>query len=184
MKPVIASLTFAVIAVALTMFALAASSCNYAHSAEIAVSSAVVDIDVAREHAAAARKPLLVLVGAEWCPACNRIEAAYGAKIASRGVYVHLDWDRHPKLIRRLGLAIVRLPTLIVVEGAKRRVFVGVDQIRLFLLSDPVGDMMRTQRKFAHRLVRLQHNHGEPLRIRDSRVDPKQLKAELRRKAI
>jgi hypothetical protein len=59
------------------------------------------------------------------------VEKQYATKMESTGVYVHLDWNRHVGPIRRLGIAISRLPTLIVIDTlGHRHVHKGPDEIK------------------------------------------------------
>lgn len=62
----------------------------------------------AEAHAANAKdgKPILVAVGAEWCPGCKTDEATLAAIRKAGGLagvhYAHVDVDAEPALARRL----------------------------------------------------------------------------------
>lgn len=52
-------------------------------------------------------KPLVVLVGADWCPACQQMKNSVLPTVARRGVlkkvaFAHVNADRESKLARRL----------------------------------------------------------------------------------
>ena len=117
---------------------LAAFAPNRAHSAEpayvpIAIPDANKAVEFMQAQAAARKLPLYILVGATYCKPCHAVASLYGPTLSTRGCYLHLYEDVHVAPVRRLLGTAIRLPTLIVIEGAKRRVFVGVDQIRLFV---------------------------------------------------
>ena len=61
-----------------------------------------VEYRQARQQAIQARKPLVVLLGAEWCPACK--EAWVPAQRIGRiGIYTYLDVDKSPEIARQVG---------------------------------------------------------------------------------
>jgi len=109
-----------------------------AHGADVQVHPIAVPdpanvVETCIAHAAKHHEPCYILVGASWCNPCHRVERLYVPWLRTHGTYLHLDRDLHPGPVRRLGIAIAGLPTLIVIEGGKRRVLVGVEQIRLFI---------------------------------------------------
>jgi thioredoxin-like negative regulator of GroEL len=82
-------------------------------------------------------RPLVILVGADWCPACVRmkqsvIPQARGQGVLSEVAFVQVDADREPELARKLmrgGL----LPQLIVYHksypGWQRRELTGAQSV-------------------------------------------------------
>jgi hypothetical protein len=89
-------------------------------------------------------RPLIVLVGAEWCADCKEL-AKHHSKFETHGVFVHLDAERHAPVVRALGIAYhgveigVALPVLIVWRRAHgvwvRRYYVGTRAIETFLVE-------------------------------------------------
>lgn len=53
-------------------------------------------------------RPLVVLLGAEWCPGCRKMKGHVMPEVARAGVlrnveYVYVDIDRHPELASQLS---------------------------------------------------------------------------------
>ena len=74
-------------------------------------------------------------MGEPWCTACRWVEAHYSTQLSARGVYVHIDESRYRHPLARMGIAVARLPTLIVIDAltGARRIIVGAPAIRLYL---------------------------------------------------
>lgn len=79
-------------------------------------------------------KPLVILVGAEWCSACKTMKATTIDRMTESGelkdvVFIHLDKDEHPELAERIMVG-ESLPQLIVFakneEGWKRFSATGI----------------------------------------------------------
>jgi len=67
------------------------------------VESEILPYDVAYRKARDERKPLLILVGADWCPACKTLKSDTIVPMKESGalkevVYTQLDKDAHPEL--------------------------------------------------------------------------------------
>jgi thiol:disulfide interchange protein len=84
------------------------------------------------------RKPLVVLVGADWCPACKTMKADTIAPMSQAGelkevVYTQLDKDAHPELANQVMQGKV-LPQLVVFceseSGWKRFSLTGMQSER------------------------------------------------------
>lgn len=65
------------------------------------------DYGEARQAAVASNQPLVVLVGAEWCPACRTMKQSVLPRLRNRGLlnrvnFAQVDTDSHPVLSRRL----------------------------------------------------------------------------------
>jgi thioredoxin-like negative regulator of GroEL len=78
-------------------------------------------------------KPMLVVVGADWCPACQTLKNGTLAQMERQGKlrevsYVSLNSDRHPDLASRLGSGST-IPQVILYEksetGFRRRQLTG-----------------------------------------------------------
>ncbi len=89
-------------------------------------------------------RPLVVLVGAEWCPACRSMKQSTIPSLKSSGgldevVFVEVNTDQQSSLANRItgGGAIPQMVMYYKTEeGAKRQKFVGargVDSVRGFL---------------------------------------------------
>lgn len=85
-------------------------------------SSKVVSVDEQSFHAEVleSTRPVLVDVGARWCPPCRALEpivAAIAAEYEGRLKVVAIDSDQSPELAARLGIR--ANPTLIVFDGGR-----------------------------------------------------------------
>jgi thioredoxin-like negative regulator of GroEL len=78
-------------------------------------------------------KPMLVVVGADWCPACQTMKHGALAKLEKQGKfkevsYVALNSDHHPDLARKLASGSM-IPQVVLYEktdaGFKRRQLTG-----------------------------------------------------------
>lgn len=89
-------------------------------------------------------RPLVVLVGAEWCPACRSMKQSTIPSLKSSGgldevVYVEVNTDQQSSLANRItgGGAIPQMVMYYKTEeGAKRQKFIGArgaDSVRGFL---------------------------------------------------
>lgn len=65
----------------------------------------------ARQASIEQERPLIVLVGAEWCGACRIVKPCI-PRLRRMGCFCYLDYDRHPKLAKLLGVK--TLPHLII----------------------------------------------------------------------
>jgi thioredoxin-like negative regulator of GroEL len=79
-------------------------------------SAETLSYEAAAKEAEAKRQPLLVLVGADWCPGCQTMKRSILPAVARRGglgkvSYAVIDTDREPQLAGRLmrGTAIPQL---------------------------------------------------------------------------
>lgn len=71
------------------------------------LSPAANDFGRAYDMARAQRLPLLVLVGADWCPGCQTMKNSTIAQLQRTGklrglAYAYVDTDRQPELARRI----------------------------------------------------------------------------------
>ena len=92
-------------------------------------------------------RPLVVLIGAKWCPACLEMKNNILPKVQKTGgfdgvEFAYVDADRQPKIAAKLSRAQV-IPQLIRLdktsEGWKSQVLVGArspDEIRRFVATD------------------------------------------------
>jgi len=96
------------------------------------------------------RQPLIVLIGAPWCPSCKEAEKL-APQLAKRGHYVHVNHDRFGPWCRKLvGRDVYTLPVMIVYEWkdekedfALRHCFRGttaLDRIRKFVYPPELVD--------------------------------------------
>ncbi len=83
-------------------------------------------------------KPMLVVVGADWCPACQTMKQGTLAKMERQGKlegvsYVALNSDHHPELASRIGRGAM-IPQIILYEktseGFRRRQLTGAQSER------------------------------------------------------
>lgn len=71
------------------------------------LAAGVEDYDTARKRAEAEKRPLVVLLGANWCPGCRTMKRVTMPRLNKSGklndvVYVEIDTDQQPKLARQL----------------------------------------------------------------------------------
>ncbi|MGE0760553.1 MAG: thioredoxin family protein [Pirellulaceae bacterium] len=69
--------------------------------------SAPLSYAQARAESLASQRPLLVLVGADWCPACRDLKNLTMTRLRQEGklndvVYTVVDYDREPRLASQL----------------------------------------------------------------------------------
>jgi thioredoxin-like negative regulator of GroEL len=95
-------------------------------------------------------RPLVVLIGAQWCPGCVEMKNNILPKVAKTGgldgvEFAYVDADRQPKIAAKLSRAQV-IPQLIRLDktkdGWKDQVLVGAqspDKVREFLRTDSVS---------------------------------------------
>lgn len=82
------------------------------------VESEILPYDVAYRKARDERKPLLILVGADWCPACKTLKSDTIVPMKESGalkevIYTQLDKDAHPELANEVMQGKI-LPQLVV----------------------------------------------------------------------
>ncbi len=92
-------------------------------------------------------RPLVVLIGADWCPSCQVMKNTTIPQVAEEGgldsvVYTYVDADQHRRLVSRLS-RVRSIPQLIRFDrtpsGWQGRLLVGaqsVDDVYAFLNSD------------------------------------------------
>ncbi len=139
--------------------ALAADSAASPESNQLAVS--FVSYKDAYRRAQEERLPLVVFVGAEWCPACRKMDEAVfpnlpQSPILKNGVFARVDYDQDTKLAQAItgGGA---LPQVIIFppqgSGQKLRRVVGAQPVEklfqflregLSLKRDPAGSTAMT----------------------------------------
>lgn len=82
-------------------------------------------------------RPLVVLVGADWCPGCRTMKHSVVPELKRRGdladvAFAVVDTDREPELARKL-MSGGSIPQLVVFhaspEGIKRQGFVGAQSV-------------------------------------------------------
>ena len=66
------------------------------------------DFDQARQQSLTTRRPLVVLLGARWCPACQKMKNTILPQVARTGglnkvVFTYVDFDQQQTLASRLG---------------------------------------------------------------------------------
>ncbi len=82
------------------------------------------DVQTAVRESARQRKPMLVLVDARWCGACQRMlnqtfpTPAVAARISSQFIPVRVDADEQPQLVQ--SLKVDAMPTLLVISPERR----------------------------------------------------------------
>jgi thioredoxin-like negative regulator of GroEL len=83
-------------------------------------------------------RPLVVLLGARWCPGCVQMKESILPRVAEAGglasvEYAYVDVDRDPRMARRLSLA-AAIPQLIRYEktedGWKRDLLTGAGSVK------------------------------------------------------
>jgi thioredoxin-like negative regulator of GroEL len=96
------------------------------------------DYATAFKRSMASGKPLVVLLGADWCPGCVQMKDRVLPKVAKAGglaqvEYAYVDSDRQPKLAGRLSQARA-IPQLIRYEkdedGWQRDLLVGAQSVK------------------------------------------------------
>mgnify|MGYP001102380489 CR=1 FL=1 len=96
------------------------------------------DYATAFEQSMASGKPLVVLLGADWCPGCVQMKNSILPRVAKAGgldgvEFAYVDTDRQPKLSRRLSQA-GAIPQLIRYEksedGWQRELLVGAQSVK------------------------------------------------------
>ena len=112
----------------------------------------------AYQQAAATGRPLLVLVGAKWCPACRVLKDSTLPELKRAGsldnvAFVAVDADEHPKLADRLMRGSL-LPQLIVFattsQGWRRAQIIGAcDAAKVKSLIDRALQWQRPDRQSA-----------------------------------
>jgi hypothetical protein len=122
----------------LILLMLAALVLGFAQTALAADKTEWIDYKAAWTIAQQADKPLVVLVGAEWCQPCKQVQSLYGGQLATRGAYVHLDVDKHRDVILKIAGRVPPVPVLIVWHRVHHawqppKQFFGPEQIGLYL---------------------------------------------------
>lgn len=110
-------------AAALTLLAFLDGSTS---SAQVipAAKDEVISYEVAYKKAQAEKKPLVVLVGADWCVACRNMKADTIVPMKNSGqlkevIFTQIDQDRHPELASKVMQG-TTLPQIVVFsEGEK-----------------------------------------------------------------
>ena len=105
----------------LMVFSVLAAGLNAAPPAGIAWQK---DVQTAVRESARQRKPMLVLVDARWCGACQRMlnqtfpNPAVAARISDQFIPVRVDADEQPRLLQ--SLKVDAMPTLLVISPERR----------------------------------------------------------------
>ena len=99
---------------------------------------AEADYATAYQRSMASGRPLVVLLGADWCPGCVRMKGRVLPQVAKAGgldgvEFAYVDTDRQPKLAARLSRA-GAIPRLIRYEkseeGWRRHLLVGAQSAK------------------------------------------------------
>jgi thioredoxin-like negative regulator of GroEL len=134
-------------------------------------------------------QPMVVMVGADWCPACQQMEKNILPQIRQHGLlrrvcYAHVNLDHEQELGRQLTNG-GPIPQLIVfrktADGWHRRQLIGGQSVQTGeeLLSDEIAQSQAPQNTTAQaqKKAEPQPVHGRPTELSADNASPEKIRA-------